>query len=94
MTSKPVKTVRRTVVVIADDDVPVSTRALQWETASKTSKRKVYRVERATPGPWLGEVGSVYLIDMELTCKGANRNDFTKFVDSYLPEVSLHYITD
>jgi regulator of sirC expression with transglutaminase-like and TPR domain len=93
MTAKKTKTVRRTVVVLATEDVPVSSRALQWESASKTARRRIHRVERATSGPWI-DAGVVYLIDMELTCKGANRHDLTKFVQSYLPEVEFHYITD
>jgi hypothetical protein len=94
MTQKKVQTVRRTVVVLAFGDVPITARALEWEDAAKTSDRKVHRVERATPGPHLDADENMYLIDMELTCRGANRHDLTKFVYSYLPEVSFHYITD
>lgn len=94
MTEKKLKTVRRTVVVVAGDDIPVSSRALQWELASKSASRRVYRVERATAPSWCDQGELVYLIDIELTCKGANRHDFTKFVQSYLPEVEYHYITD
>lgn len=92
--TKKLQTVRRTVVVIANDTIPVTMRALEWEAAAKTADRQVHRIERATPGPWLENTESVYLIDMELTCKGANRHDLTKFVQSYLPEVEYHYITD
>ena len=98
MTQKKLKTVRRTVVVVVPEDVPVNARALQWEAAGKSSNRQVYRVERASSAAALAgkrsAKQSVFLIDMELSCKGANRHDFTKFVRSYVPESKQHYITD
>lgn len=94
MTQKKTKTVRRTVIVLADNDLPVTTRALMWEAAGRSANRRVHRVERATPGPWHDGAGSLFLIDMELTCRGANRHDLTKFVQSYLPEVQYHFITE
>ena len=93
MSSKTEKTVRRTVVVICLEDVPVSNRAMMWEFASQTGARHVHRVERATPGAGAG-TGEVYLLDLEIRCKGANRHDLTKMVRTYLPEASYHYITD
>lgn len=88
--TKPVKTVRRTVIVTTkSDDVPVGARALEWELASKAGNRRVHRVEHAS-----GNSGSSYILDLELTCRGANRHDFTKFVQTYLPEAKQYFITD
>lgn len=94
MTEKKLKTVRRTVVVVAPAGVPVSTRALEWEAAGKTNNRQVYRVERAEAAGSTRVASEAYIIDMQLTCKGANRHDFTKFVQSYLPEAKSYFITD
>lgn len=91
--TKPVKTVRRTVVAVFNAHEPeVATRALEWEEASKDGNRHVHRVEYAGPG--VDSKGSAYLIDLELTCRGANRHDFTKFVRTYLPEAQRYFITD
>src|SRR5690242_19123715 len=98
MTQKPVKTVRKTVIAVFDDPkknkapVHVASRALEWEDAARSGNRCVHRVEYAGPGVDSG--GYTYLIDLELTCRGANRHDFSKFVRSYLPEAELYYITD
>lgn len=93
MTQKPVKTVRRTVVVVFKNDaVPVGSRALEWEEASKSGNRRVHRVEHAGAG--VDSRGAAWLIDLELQCRGANRHDFTKFVRSYLPEAASYFITD
>ncbi len=91
MSEKKLKTVRRTIVVLVPTDVPVTERALQWEASGKTNNRQVYRVERASAN--VGKVDA-YVLDMQLSCKGANRHDFTKFVKSYLPEAKSAYITD
>lgn len=96
MTSKPVRQIRKTVVVVLSaknsETVPVASRVMQWENASKTGARHAHRVEYAGPGA--DNAGSAYLIDLELECRGANRHDFTKFVRTYLPEASSHYITE
>lgn len=96
---KQLKTARRTVaVIVLDDDLPVSSRALAWEDNARTGSRTVHRVEYLGPGAGVDDneyaAGALYLIDMEITCKGANRHDFTKFVRTYLPEVDYHYITE
>ena len=95
--TKPVRKIRKTVVVVIDsdfaDEVPVSSRVLEWEAASTSGGRRAHRVEYA--GPSVDDYGSAaYLIDLELECKGANRHDFTKFVRTYLPEASRHFITE
>lgn len=92
MAEKKIKTVRRTVVVFTKNNIPVTERVMQWESAGRGSQRRVYRVERATPGA--GNDEAAYIIDMQLTCKGANRNDFTRFVRTYLPESQSHFITE
>lgn len=93
--TKPMKTLRRTIVaVFKNNEVPVSTRVMQWEDAAKFSdSRRVHRVEYAGPGT-VDNRGSAYLIDLEINCKGANRHDFTKFVRTYLPEVDRYFITE
>lgn len=95
---KAMKTVRRTVIVILHKDVPLSTRALLWESAGRTSDRRIHRIERATPGAGVNTAdnpaGEVYLIDIEYTARGANRNDLTKFIRRYVPEAEYHYITE
>lgn len=90
--SKPIKTVRRTVIVYTKTDIPVANRAMEWELASRNGGRRVHRVEHAYGGA--GVNGESYILDLELTCRGANRHDFTKFVQTYLPEVRQHFITD
>jgi hypothetical protein len=82
-------------VVPKSDGIDVNGRALQWEWASKLGTRRVHRVERAEPGAgtdW--DEDDAYILDLETTCKGANRHDFTKFVRSYIPECSAHFITE
>lgn len=92
-TQKPIRKARHTIIVVFDEDtVPVPARVLQWEDAARTSSRRVHRVEFAEPG-WGGD-GGVYIVDLELECRGANRHDFTKFVQRYLPEASRFYITE
>lgn len=91
--SKTVKTVRRTVVIIVNDDIPVSNRALMWELSARNSERWVHRVERAIPGAGVNG-GEVYLIDAEITKAGASRHDLTMFVRKYFPEAVYHYITE
>jgi hypothetical protein len=83
--------------VLTSPDVDVTDRALSWEAAGRTSDRQVWRVERLTQSA--ASTGKnakqeAYLIDLQLTCKGANRNDITKFVRSYLPEAKQHFISD
>lgn len=90
--SKPIKTVRRTVIVVSNTDVPVTSRAMEWEFASRSGNRRVHRVEHATAG--VGSKGETYILDLEITCRGANRHDFTKFVYTYIPEAKSHFITD
>jgi hypothetical protein len=93
--TKPVKTVRRTIVVVTREDVPVSNRALMWELSGRNCDRFVHRVERATAGAGNdADAGEVYLIDAEVTKAGASRHDLTMFVRKYLPEVVYHYITE
>lgn len=93
MTQKPFKSIRRTVVAVFEDcEVPVTSRVKQWEDAAKYGGRRYHRIEYA--GPTADCAGSAYIIDLELECRGANRHDFTKFVRTYLPEVTSYYITD
>lgn len=92
MTEKPLKTIRHTVVAVFKKDIPVESRAMQWEHASRSGGRRVHRVEYAGPGT--DSHGAAYLIDLELECRGANRHDFTKFVRTYLPEAERYFITD
>lgn len=91
---KTEKTIRRTVLIAVPSYVPVGNRCLEWEFAARTGKRHVYRVERATPGAGVESKQDMYLIDLEITCRGANRHDLTKMVHTYLPECRQHFITD
>lgn len=92
-TQKPVRKSRHTVIAVFDrDNVPVEARVIQWEDAARTSSRWVHRVEYAGPGA--NTKGAAWIVDLELECRGANRNDFTKFVQRYLPEASRYFITE
>lgn len=92
MTEKKTKTIRHTVIAVFKKPVHVESRALQWENAARYGGRHVHRVEYAGPGT--DSHGAAYLIDLELTCKGANRHDLTKFIRTYLPEAERYFITD